>query len=720
MDEPGSFEQLAAVLETLAKLQSQETDREETLKAYKETHSDSMAEKVRSLIWPEQWREKEPDGFAKRLEKAERQLGMENNTVLSNICKTKAGLTIHQGDELMQAFRKEVEAGTSTGLASVIGKIIRKCTHKEAWVMLLYTKGVFHNCISRKRALVETNDLPQQKKQRKDFTFGLPFDPVHPKRPPHWAAVTNPSLGKLYVDLKYDGERLLIHRLGHSDYHFFSRNRIPVPERKLPECITAMLDKSLEGMQTCVLDSEILSKYTFGGLNPVSKDQIEQNPRIFIFDILYLNGGVTVDSVLEERRKILIETVKPVKNQVELASHITIDSLDPTERQKKLEEHLESVFSKQLEGVVVKPAKSTYSFGDKHTWLKVKRGYLNFPNTNRIERLGNLPDTLDLAVLGYFTGVKGGIEEAILGTWNEKKQKFVTVARCPVTGRNLDLPVNMEPIHRKKSKIPKHIAMHASMVPDYCLADGSSCTVLEIDGERLAESWDYTCDYIQVVRPILIKPRPDKSVESLTSFGDIIQMYLETNQDNNTANAQCDDLEGVDPTSEQIEMDLKTGTAKFLSGLKSPSERNRIYAYCCAHGGAWCKKGSMQVATDLFGAQPRADFSKKTHSLSDIVISDIRSNLTVCGLFAQFYPPGSTHSTTPTFDLDAWEVCLRKVSRYLHKSAPFASPPEVHLALPSPAVPGYDRDAMTSVILNYFVSKNIVVFLYDPTDLRVL
>ena len=118
-----------------------------------------------------------------------------------------------------------------------------------------------------------------------------------------------------YAEIKYDGERLQLHKNRANKFKFFSRSLKPVVEHKI-EQISQHVLKAFPNGESMILDGEILLidrkytvhfKYLFSFRNKVSyrtqkplpfgtlgihkkKEFTEANEAFFIFDCLYYNG----------------------------------------------------------------------------------------------------------------------------------------------------------------------------------------------------------------------------------------------------------------------------------------------------------------------------------------------------------------------------------------------------------------------------------------------
>lgn len=203
-----------------------------------------------------------------------------------------------------------------------------------------------------------------------------------------------------YSEIKYDGERVQIHKEG-DNFKFFSRNLKPVMDHKVKD-IEKYLSKAFPHGNDLIIDSEILMVDTktdqllpFGTLGKHKKEEFSSAVTcLFIFDCLYFNGDDLTKKTMKERRKFLEDNITPIKHHIQLSEYRILKT------KNDLVEMTQDVLRKGLEGLMLKGLNTLYEAG-KRRWLKVKKDYL---------MEGALADTADLVVLGawYGSGKNGG------------------------------------------------------------------------------------------------------------------------------------------------------------------------------------------------------------------------------------------------------------------------------------------------------------------------
>jgi DNA ligase-1 len=131
---------------------------------------------------------------------------------------------------------------------------------------------------------------------------------------------------------------------------------------------------------------------------------------------MYVEGESYLDKPLVERRAKLEKIVKG-DGIIKLSEQRIIDN--PTD----LENFFEDAISRGLEGIIAKDLSAPYIAGArKFAWIKLKRSYK-----------GTLEDTLDLTIIGYYTG-KGkrtefGLGALLVAAYNDKTDMFESVAK---------------------------------------------------------------------------------------------------------------------------------------------------------------------------------------------------------------------------------------------------------------------------------------------------
>lgn len=257
---------------------------------------------------------------------------------------------------------------------------------------------------------------------------GIPIRPAAAERLSSPQEVID-KLGPSVAQPKLDGFRLQIHidnRNNQKKIFFFSRNLQDMSDI-FPELHTALLKINVE---SCILEGEAIGIDTSTGeLLPfqetikrkrkhgIEEAQIEYPLKLFIFDILYLNGNSLLGEKHEQRRAQLVSIFKGINDTVQVISERIINT------SKELTDYFNEVIQVGLEGLIVKRTDAIYQPGKRNfNWVKLKR-----------HQSGQLEDSIDGVVLGYYSGGGKrsgfGIGAFLIGVYNKAEDSYQTIAK---------------------------------------------------------------------------------------------------------------------------------------------------------------------------------------------------------------------------------------------------------------------------------------------------
>lgn len=239
------------------------------------------------------------------------------------------------------------------------------------------------------------------------------------------------KIGRCSIEPKYDGFRVQLHYSKKKDeVRLYSRNL---------EDVSFMYPDLIEGVKQDVKADEVILEGEAIGYDPETgrllpfqetvqrkrKYGIEEMSksiplRLFAFELLSLNGENLIKVPFEERRKKL-ETVLPSKGMKHQT--IVLAPNEITDDAKKIEVMFDDAVTKGLEGIIAKKLDGVYQAGARGSnWIKFKRSYS-----------AKINDTIDCVVMGYDVGrgkrADFGIGAFLVGLYNEKDDKFVTIAK---------------------------------------------------------------------------------------------------------------------------------------------------------------------------------------------------------------------------------------------------------------------------------------------------
>jgi len=178
--------------------------------------------------------------------------------------------------------------------------------------------------------------------------------------------------GETAFEYKYDGARVQIHKFN-GEVRIFSR-RLTDATASLPEIAETIRDNIKA--REAILEGEVIATNLSGYPIPFQHlmrrfkrvhgiaDKTEEIPlKLYLFDIVYLNGGSMIEFPYVKRRHILAENA----GETPLTKQIV------TNEEKTAEKFLEEALSAGHEGLMAKKPDSPYTPGTRgKNWLKIK------------------------------------------------------------------------------------------------------------------------------------------------------------------------------------------------------------------------------------------------------------------------------------------------------------------------------------------------------------
>ena len=249
------------------------------------------------------------------------------------------------------------------------------------------------------------SDEPAFKRMKKTKTFNYlsiqPFKPVKPMLAKACKNYTTIPIKKLITELKYDGERIQIHKKDNRFRYFSGRSLKDFPVEKLSDLEPFIL-QACSKANTLILDAEIVlvdtkthKQLPFGSLNKNKKKEYSNAQTcIYVFDIMFFEGEDVCDKPYSERHSLIHDNIVFTSDRV----------MPPLMYSPKTTEEIyalmQRITSEGFEGLVMKDVFGKYIPG-KRKWLKLKRDYM-------LDK--NWIDSADLVLLGgyYGTGSMGG------------------------------------------------------------------------------------------------------------------------------------------------------------------------------------------------------------------------------------------------------------------------------------------------------------------------
>ncbi|MCK5632822.1 ATP-dependent DNA ligase [bacterium] len=358
---------------------------------------------------------------------------------------------------------------------------------------------------------------------------GTPIRPAAAERLPTAKAIVE-KIGDCVAQPKLDGFRLQIHvdKTGEKPkIEFFSRNLLDMTPMfpDLTKAVETLDVKELicEG-EAIVFDTNTGSFLPFQETvkrkrkHGIEKAMEKMPLRVFLFDLLYLDGQEYLSKTHAQRRKKMLSLFQDSdKNTVQVVDEKKITT------SKQLEDYFNENISAGLEGLVVKREDSVYRPGKRNfSWIKLKR-----------QEEGHLEDTIDCVILGYYAGkgkrARFGIGAFLVGVFNQNEDRFETVAKI---GTGLS---DVQWVELKKkcdvlsvSDKPSNLVCPKELFPDVWTAPELICLVRadEITVSPLHTSGKTEKDLGYALRfPRFMGYRPDKSADQATTVKEIKSLY---------------------------------------------------------------------------------------------------------------------------------------------------------------------------------------------------
>ncbi|RJQ39868.1 MAG: ATP-dependent DNA ligase [Nitrospiraceae bacterium] len=332
------------------------------------------------------------------------------------------------------------------------------------------------------------------------------------------------KIGEAAIEAKYDGFRVQIHKnKNHID--MFSRN-LERTTHMFPEIKEAV--KNFITADTAIIEGEALAyNESTGELFPFQvtiqrkrKHGIEEIAKeyplkFFAFDLLYADGEDYTPKPFKERREKLKKIIK--KNPVIEPSELFI-----TDKHEDITKYFEDAIARGLEGVVAKRLDAPYAAGGRNfNWIKLKRSYR-----------GELADTIDVCIVGYFRG-KGARTEfgvgALLGAvYDPKTDTFRTVSKVG-TGFSEDEFTQLKKILDEIAISHRHPRVDSVMEADVWVEPKY---VIEVTADEITRSPSHTAGRdkegigyaLRFPRAVGFL-REDKKPEDANSVKEIIELF---------------------------------------------------------------------------------------------------------------------------------------------------------------------------------------------------
>ncbi|OGV95029.1 hypothetical protein A3A66_03350 [Microgenomates group bacterium RIFCSPLOWO2_01_FULL_46_13] len=330
------------------------------------------------------------------------------------------------------------------------------------------------------------------------------------------------KMGKVFVEPKFDGLRVLIHFKRNQPTNFikaFTRNLNDVSNMfteltDIGNYINArqvILDTEAVGM-----DPEMVRLADFQTtMRRRRKYQIDTKVkeiplRFQVFDIITKDGKSYLDTPYHQRREILKRAIKA--NQLLLVDEATV-----TDDPEVINQEYRDKIRQGLEGVIVKKYDTAYVPGRRGwRWVKMKEAEL---------AVGKLADTVDCVVMGYYAGrgkrASFGLGGFLVGVGDGDTFKSITKIGTGLTDvqfRNMFQRLKKLGV---KAKPKQYSLVNKILIPDFRVTPS---LIVEIAADEITKSPSHSAGFA-LRFPRLVRFRFDKSASQITTVAEIKKLY---------------------------------------------------------------------------------------------------------------------------------------------------------------------------------------------------
>ena len=360
----------------------------------------------------------------------------------------------------------------------------------------------------------------------------LQITPLKPIRPMLAERITDlieglkKANGMIAFEYKLDGERVQIHK-NDTEVQLFSRSLEKITNH-YPDIVDEIKKFSIHN---CILEAEIVPlDLVTKKIQPFQElmhrkrkyninDVIQKYPiKVFLFDILYLEGNNLTKYEYTKRRAILKSTIEKNKNNtIELVKQIVSSKLN------QIEIFFHKAKDDGCEGLMLKQLNSKYRAGAREfLWMKLKKEYDN-----------TFGDTFDLTVIGALLGKgkrTGYYGALLLASYDKNSDTFQSISKVGTGFSDHDLELIYNElknyvIEKKHYNVNSNLKMDIWFTPKL---------VLEIIASEITLSPLHTAAYGLIKKNFGValrfpkysgRIRFDKKPEDSTNTSELIQLF---------------------------------------------------------------------------------------------------------------------------------------------------------------------------------------------------
>jgi DNA ligase-4 len=444
-------------------------------------------------------------------------------SVLRNRAGDSAGLTVEEVNRLLDEL---AEAPDNDTKKRVLSSVVRSMNSSEqSWMARIILKDmkigtnesilkayhdrayeIYSNTNNLREVFTKLQDRSLQLGTRL-FSLHQPIRPMLAGRKSYQELKRVLGSRPVYVETKFDGERIQCHFERFGDIRFFTRNANDYTQLYGAKMRDLLLD-AVVGVDACILDGEMIvwdalaqTPLAFGHNKTVAnaEESSTQHLCYMVFDLLYMrtSDGQEHDLMgrpLSDRKELLKSLLREVPNRLQPTAYAEVQGA------KAVFDAFNLAVERNEEGLIVKAKDSPYVPDDRSdAWLKLKSDYID-----------NIGDSLDLLVVGgyYGSGFRaktGGENFEHITTFlcavsskvdvkAPKRSKFIPFCKVG-TGYSLaqlqELRTKLKPQWRRFTSSPDYWpawSPPAKDRPDFYIEDPSKSVVLELKGAEIVDS----------------------------------------------------------------------------------------------------------------------------------------------------------------------------------------------------------------------------------------